>query len=86
MFKRMMLDMVLEDVPSVALNAFDMFELNNGGFLNWLSLLASIAHILVCWWVLRSRDMPRRARDPKAEKAEDGVSGVDSVLGVAEAI
>ena len=78
------MDMVLEDIPSVVLNSVDMFMFGNGGFLNWISLLASIVHVLVCWWLIRSRDTatPRT----RAKSAEDGVAAVNSVLGVAESL
>ena len=83
----MLKDMVLEDIPSLVLNAVDMFHWGSDGFLNWLSLLASIAHSLVCWWLLRSRDT--RGQDVKArpaQRVEDGVSAMNSVVGVAEAV
>ena len=85
MFKRMLMDMVLEDIPSVVLNSVDMFQFGNGGFLNWISLLASVVHVLVCWWLLRSRDTAT-PRTPRAKSAEDGVAAVNSVLGVAESL
>ena len=78
--------MAFEDIPSLVLNSVDMFKFGNGGVLNWLSFLASIAHILVCWWLLRSRDTAGHAKSPKAaRRVEDGVSAMNSVLGVAEA-
>ena len=83
---RMLVDMAFEDIPSLVLNSVDMFKFGNGGFLNWLSFLASIAHILVCWWLLRSRETAGHAKSPKAaRRVEDGVSAMNSVLGVAEA-
>ena len=85
---RILVDMVLEDIPSLALNSADMFHWGNDGFLNWLSFLASIAHSLVCWWLLRSRDT--RGQDVKAprpaQRVEDGISAMNSVVGVAEAV
>lgn len=83
---RMLLDLVVQDVPSLVLNIVDTWVLNNSSFINTASIITSIASIVLSWWMIRRNDGEWNSKPNMANaRTADGVSAVNSVIGVAEA-
>ena len=83
---RMLLDLVIQDVPSLVLNIVDTWVLNNSSFINTASIITSIASIVLSWWMIRRNDGEWNSKPNMANaRTADGVSAVNSVIGVAEA-
>ena len=83
---RMLLDLVIQDVPSLVLNIVDTWVLNNSSFINTASIITSIASVVLSWWMIRRNDDEWNSKPNMANaRTADGVSAVNSVIGVAEA-
>ena len=60
--------------------------LNNASFINTASIITSIASIVLSWWMIRRNDGEWNSKPNMANaRTADGVSAVNSVIGVAEA-
>ena len=83
---RMLWDLVIQDVPSLVLNIVDTWVLNNASFINTASIITSIASIVLSWWMIRRNDGEWNSKPNMVNaRTADGVSAVNSVIGVAEA-
>ena len=83
---RMLLDLVIQDIPSLVLNIVDTWVFNNSSPINNAAIITSIASIVLSWWMIRRSDVGWNSKPNMANaRTADGVSAVTSVIGVAEA-